>query len=157
MYKLRVTTWIDAPAEICFDLARGIEAHVESSMGTGERVVGDRQSGLLAPGDEVTWEGRHLGVTQRLSSRITEFRPVAHFQDRMTRGAFKSFEHDHFFDPKDGGTMMTDVVSFQAPLGPIGWFAERLLLARHLRRFLIRRGIALKEMAERDPRSARDR
>lgn len=44
---------------------------------------------------------------------------------------------------------MTDVLRFQAPLGPIGWLAERIVLGPHLRRFLVERGLALKAMAER--------
>ena len=148
MYRLTVTTSIAAPLSTCFDLARSVEAHAQSAAGTGERVVGGRTSGLLELGDEVIWEARHFGVVQRLSSRITEFRPPAFFQDRMTRGAFRFLEHDHLFEPQDGGTLMTDILRFQAPFGPLGWIAERLLLAPHLRRFLIARGLALKAMAE---------
>jgi ligand-binding SRPBCC domain-containing protein len=66
----------------------------------------------------------------------------------MTRGAFRFLEHDHLFEPEGNGTRMSDIVRFQAPLGPLGWIAERLLLAPHLRRFLIARGLALKAMAE---------
>ncbi|HVS70374.1 MAG TPA: hypothetical protein VHQ47_03880 [Phycisphaerae bacterium] len=44
--------------------------------------------------------------------------------------------------------MMTDVVRFAAPWGVLGWVAERVLLGRHLRRFLEQRGAALKRMAE---------
>jgi ligand-binding SRPBCC domain-containing protein len=112
-------------------------------------VVGVRQTGLLELGEEVTWEGGHLGVVQRLSSKITVLEPYSFFQDRMIQGAFRFFEHDHLFEPKDGGTTMTDLVRFRAPYGPLGWLAERLLLAGHLRRFLVARGIALKQMAER--------
>jgi ligand-binding SRPBCC domain-containing protein len=108
MYKLRVTTSIAAPAETCFDLARSVDAHVQSATGTGERVVGGRMSGLLELDDEVTWEGKHFGVVQRLSSKITEFRPYRYFQDRMTQGAFRFLEHDHLFETRDGGTIMID-------------------------------------------------
>jgi ligand-binding SRPBCC domain-containing protein len=67
----------------------------------------------------------------------------------MVRGAFKFLEHDHHFEPGNKGeTIMIDTLRFQAPFGPLGWLAERLLLARHLRRFLIQRGLALKAMAE---------
>ena len=126
-----------------------MEAHLRSAANTGERIVGGRLSGLLELGDEVTWEGRHFGITQRLSSKITKFQPYTFFQDRMTRGAFRFFEHDHLFAPQGNGTVMTDVVKFQAPFGLLGWIAERAVLAPHLRRFLIARGLALKEMAER--------
>jgi ligand-binding SRPBCC domain-containing protein len=153
MYRLCVTTSIAAPISTCFDLARSVDAHVESAAGTGERIVGGRQSGLLELGDEVTWEGKHFGITQRLSSKITQFCPHTFFQDRMTKGVFRFLEHDHVFEPQGSGTLMTDVLSFRAPFGPIGWLAERLLVAPHLRRFLISRGLALKSMAER-PRQA---
>lgn len=148
MYEVRVTTSIAAPAEICFDLARSVDAHVQSAAGTGERVVGGRMSGLLELDDEVTWEGKHFGVVQRLSSKMTELRPYTYFQDRMTRGAFRFLEHDHLFEMRDDGTMMTDLVKFRAPFGPLGWIAERPILAPHLKRFLISRGLALKAMAE---------
>jgi ligand-binding SRPBCC domain-containing protein len=148
MYELTVTTSICAPIATCFDLARSVEAHLQSAANTGERVVAGRLSGLLELGDEVTWEAKHFGVTQQLSSRITEFRPYSFFQDRMIRGAFRFFEHDHLFETDGDGTRMTDVLRFQAPLGPLGWIAERILLAPRLRRFLVTRGLALKAMAE---------
>ena len=149
MYTLRVTTTIAAPAARCFDLARSIDAHILSAGRSGEKAVGGRTSGLLELGQEVTWEARHFGLRQRLTSRITAFEPPRYFQDRMIRGVFRFLEHDHFFEPDEsGGTVMVDVMRFQAPLGLLGWLAERLFLARHLRRFLQQRNLALKAMAE---------
>ena len=150
MYQVCVITVIAAPPTVCFDLARSVDAHLESAANTGEKAVGGKTSGLLGLGDEVTWEGRHFGVRQRLTSRITQFVRPSFFQDRMVAGAFRFLEHDHAFEPRDGGTVMTDVVRFVAPLGPLGWVAERAFLASHLRRFLVQRGAALKGMAERD-------
>ena len=157
LYELRVLTTIAAPPDQCFDLARSVDAHVKSATGTGERVVAGRTSGLLELGDEVTWEGRHFGVVQRLSSRITALDRPVFFQDRMTRGAFRSFEHDHRFTATaDGRTEMLDVVRFASPFGPAGWLAERLVLSGHLRRFLVRRGQVLRRLAER-PAGREDR
>ena len=148
MHQLRVSTWIAAPPRVCFDLARSVDAHLASAADTGERAVAGKTCGLLGLGDEVTWRARHLGVTQHLTSRITAFEPPNFFQDRMTRGAFRFLQHDHHFVPHAGGTQMVDVLRFSAPLGPIGWVVERVVLGPHLRRFLIRRGAALKQMAE---------
>jgi ligand-binding SRPBCC domain-containing protein len=149
MYTVRVTTTIASSATRCFDLARGVDAHIQSAGQTRERVVGGRTSGLLELGEEVTWEGCHFGITQRLTSRITAFRRPQFFQDRMVKGAFKFLEHDHHFEPREGGgTIMIDELRFQAPFGLLGWLMERLLLARHLRRFLCHRGLELKSIAE---------
>jgi ligand-binding SRPBCC domain-containing protein len=149
MYTLRVSTTIASPPTRCFDPARSVDVHVQTAGSSGEKAVGGRTSGLLELGDEVTWEARHLGVRQRLTSRITAFQSPSYFQDRMIQGAFRFLEHDHRFEPADDGTtVMVDVVRFAAPFGPVGWLAERLLLAGHLRRFLKERGLALKVLAE---------
>ena len=148
MYNLRISTFIKAAPQTCFDLARSVDAHLKSAQNTQERVVFGRQSGLLELDEEITWEARHLGVTQRLTSKITQLQKYTFFQDRMTKGAFAFFEHDHIFEPHNEGTLMIDVLRFKAPFGILGWVAERIVLASHLKKFLKTRGLALKAMAE---------
>ena len=150
MPTIELTTHIAAPRERCFDLARSVELHVHSTSATGERAVGGRTTGLLGPGDEITWRARHLGVRQSLSGRITAYDRPRHFQDTMLRGAFARLRHDHYFDADDGGTVMRDVLDYAAPLGPLGRLAERLFLTAYLRRFLTARNRALKAVAESD-------
>lgn len=151
MIHLRVETLIAAPVARCFDLSRSVDAHVLSAAETDERVVEGRTSGLLELGEEVTWEARHFGIRQRLSSRIVVMQRPQFFQDRMTRGAFKSFEHDHLFsETPNGETLMVDLLRIEAPWGLLGRVAERCLLASHLRRFLEQRAHALKQLAESD-------
>lgn len=123
---------------------------MRSTAGTRERAVAGKQSGLLELGDEVTWRARHLGVWQELTSRITVLERPRHFRDSMVRGAFAGFDHDHFFTPAPGGTIIRDVFDFRAPLGPIGWLVERLFLTAYMRRFLTARLRALKVLAESD-------
>src|SRR5919201_6660295 len=99
MPVIRLETLIDAPAERCFDLARDVEAHVGSTARTRERAVAGVTSGLLGPGDEVTWEAVHLGVRQRLTVRVTRCEPPTFFEDVLLRGAFKRLTHRHAFRP----------------------------------------------------------
>jgi ligand-binding SRPBCC domain-containing protein len=148
MPTIRIATSIDAPPERCFDLARDVGAHVRSTASTGERAVGGVTEGLLALGDEVTWEARHLGVTQRLTARIARFERPTVFEDVMVRGAFASLRHVHEFVPRDGGTTMVDTFTFESPLGPLGAIVDRLFLAGYMRRFLVSRAEELKRMAE---------
>lgn len=109
MATIELSLHVNAPPARCFDLARSIDAHTYSTASTRERVVGERQSGLLALGDAVTWRARHFGMSQELTSRITAYDRPRHFRDSMIRGAFARFDHDHFFIPADGGTLMRDV------------------------------------------------
>ena len=67
----------------------------------------------------------------------------------MVRGAFRRFDHDHFF-AADGpdATVMRDVFDFDSPLGPLGRLANFLFLTRYMRKFLSVRNTALKATAE---------
>jgi ligand-binding SRPBCC domain-containing protein len=117
---IEVVTDIYAPAELCFDLARDIDLHIESTAGTGEKAVGRVQTGLIDLGEEVTWEATHFGIRQRLTSRITQFDRPWHFRDSQVRGAFRRFDHDHYFMVECGTTVMRDVFDYEPPLGLLG-------------------------------------
>jgi ligand-binding SRPBCC domain-containing protein len=146
---IELTTVISAPRERCFDLARSIDLHLQSASATGETAVAGRTSGLIEMGEEVTWRARHFGVWQHFTSRITAYDRPGHFRDSMTRGAFRSFEHDHFFtEMPDGRTQMRDVMVFHAPLGPLGRLVEKLVLIRYLARFLADRNQVIQQAAE---------
>jgi ligand-binding SRPBCC domain-containing protein len=148
MPVIRIVTAIDAPVGVCFDLARDIDFHTASLAGTGERAVAGRTAGLIGPGESVTWEGRHLGVRQRFTAEVTAFDRPFFFRDVMTAGAFRSFAHDHRFEERGGRTVMTDVVEFRSPLGPVGWLVDWLFLVGYLRRLLGGRCSAIKHRAE---------
>ena len=150
MARIELSLHVNAPAARCFDLARSIDAHVQTTSTTGERAVGGRTSGLLDLGDEVTWRARHFGVWQELTSGITAFDRPHYFRDSMVRGAFGQFDHDHYFDEVDGGTLLRDVFAYRAPFGAAGWLAERLFVTAYMRRFLLARLQELKAMAESD-------
>ncbi len=150
MPVLRLTTTITAPAARCFDLARSVELHLQSTADTHEQIVAGVTRGLMGPGDRVTWRARHFGVWQRLTSEITAFDRPHHFRDSMVRGAFARFDHDHFFRERHGVTTMQDVFDFDSPLGPLGRLVDALVLAGYMRRFLARRNRELKRVAESD-------
>ena len=137
-----------APIERVFDLSRSVDAHVDSTSQTGERAVAGVTTGLLALGDHVTWEARHFGVRQRLTSRIVEFQRPHHFRDSMVSGAFARIDHDHDFSTLDTGTRTSDRFDFDSPLGPLGRLADALFLTRYMRALLETRLRVIKRIAE---------
>ena len=139
---------IAAVPAVCFDLARSVDAHIASAGASGERAAAGVTSGLLGLGDEVTWRGRHFGIVQELTSRITAFDRPRYFRDEMVRGPFRRLVHDHYFEAIAGGTRTRDVFDFAAPLGVLGRFVERGMLTGYLRRFLAERARVLKRLAE---------
>ncbi len=146
--RIEVVTRIAAPVARCFDAARDIDLHMASVAHTGERAVAGRTSGLIGLGERVTWRARHLGVVQHLTSQITAFAPPHYFQDRMVKGAFASFVHDHHFEEFEGRTTMTDVIEFRLPLGPIGRLVDRFILRDVLERLIVHRGEELRRAVE---------
>ncbi len=148
LIEIRTSTIIGAPIERVFDLARDTRVHEQTTSWTKERVVACKRDGLLEQGDVVTFEATHFGIKQRLTSKIIRCEVPNIFVDQMQKGAFKSLSHEHRFEATSEGTVMTDVLILEAPLGLLGWIAERLFLAGYMKRFLERRNEFLKEIAE---------
>jgi len=148
MTIITVETYIQAPVEICFDLARDIGLHCRTAASTQERAVGGVTTGLIGLGEEVTFEAVHFGIRQRLTAHITEFDPPHGFTDEMLRGAFKTLRHVHEFRSEGAGTVMTDTLTWTAPFGILGKLADSLFLKAHMRHFLKERNANLKQIAE---------
>ncbi len=140
---------IDAPIELCFDLARDMDIHKRTAWPhTKEAIIDGVRTGLIGLNETVTFEATHFGVRQRLTSKVVELDRPYLFVDEMQHGAFRSMRHTHIFEEVQGKTRMSDIVEFSAPYGPIGWIAERLVLRSYLTRFLMHRNEQLKEIAE---------
>lgn len=149
MTTIVVETRIAAPIELCFDLARDVEAHLKTSSSTGERAVGGKTSGLLDLNDIVTFEAVHFGIRQRLISRIVEFDRPRRFVDEMVQGAFSSLRHVHEFVVDGDAVVMRDTLTWRSPFGPLGVLADKLFVESHMRRFMVKKQSELKAYAER--------
>ena len=148
MPKIELITLINAPIETCFDLARSIDLHMESTKQTGEQAIAGRTSGLIELGETVTWRARHFGIRQTLTSKITDFDRPNFFADELVKGAFKSFRHEHRFHAQGNQTMMKDVFVFESPLGILGRLVNWLVLKKYMTRLLIKRNEVIKAVAE---------
>jgi hypothetical protein len=141
---IRLETLIAAPPQRCFDLSLSVDLHLASAGTTRERVVSGPASGVLGPGDTVTWAGWHMGGRRRLTVRVTAYDPPRMFRDEMVEGPFRHMRHDHLFEPHDRGTWMRDEFDFASrfPLFDV------LVLRPYLRRFLARRNATIRRVAE---------
>ena len=148
MPLIKTETIIRANKETCFNLARNIDIHQESLKFSAEIAIAGKTSGLIELGESVTWEARHLGFVQHLTSQITEFKQSSYFVDEMVSGAFKSFRHEHVFCESDNNTIMTNVFYFESPYGILGKVANRLFLKKYVSYLLVKRNNFLKQKAE---------
>ncbi len=146
MGEISIRTWIDAPVDHCFDVARDVEVHAESAAFSGERLVAPgRLTGRVEAGDLLCFEGRHFGMRHRFSTRITHVDRPHVFVDEQVEGFFRQLRHAHWFSPRDGGTLMTDHLEWRAPLGKL---MDALYMTRHLSWFVRTKQAHLKRIAE---------
>lgn len=140
--------YINAPINVCFDLARNVEVHTETTSKTKERAIDGVTVGLMENSDTVTWEAIHLGVRQKLTAKIIEMEKPYKFTDVMVKGAFHSFTHTHEFIESGTGTIMKDTFSYKSPFGILGKIANKLFLEKYMRNFILNRAKELKRIAE---------
>lgn len=145
---IKIELTVNAPVQRVFDLARCIDLHEKTMSKHNEKAVAGRTKGLINLGETVTWRAKHFGVSQKLTSKITQFETPHHFRDSMISGAFARFDHDHFFKESVGQTRMRDVFDYDSPLKFLGKIADALFLESYMRRILIERNELIKQTAE---------
>lgn len=148
MSRIRLVTVIKAPTERCFDVSRDVDVHLGSMQSSNERVIGGVTSGMLGPGEEVTWRARHFGITWRMTSKITNYERPYRFVDETQRGPFASFRHEHRFKQQGKTTIVFDVVDYRLPLGPFGALANAVFVGSYLHRLIGERNQYVKATAE---------
>jgi len=144
---IQLTTLIDAPIERCFDLSRSIDLHLLSTHKTEEKAVAGVTSGFINKGETVTWEAVHFGIRQQLTTKIIQMDYPTFFMDVMQKGAFKSMDHEHYFEATEAGTLMCDIFRYEVPYGLAGKLFDKLALKKHMTRLLEERNEVIKKAA----------
>ncbi|CAN5806307.1 hypothetical protein BH11BAC4_BH11BAC4_14910 [soil metagenome] len=83
MPTIEIETTINASMELYFDLSRSIDLHQISTAATNEKAIDGKTTGLINPGEFVTWQATHFGISQKLTSTITHFNRPFHFRDEQ--------------------------------------------------------------------------
>lgn len=136
MVRFEAQSLMPVDPETAFDLSLSIDAHLDSFEHSGEQAIGGVTAGVIGLGEFVTWRARHFGITWTMTSTITEWDRPHRFVDEQRTGPFRSFRHEHRFEPVEHGTRLTDDVEFEAPFGMLGRVVERLVLGRYLRHLI---------------------
>ena len=148
MPTIHLTTFIAAPPERVFDLSRNIDLHKQSMTKHKEQAVAGIRFGLIEKDETVTWKAKHLFRTRFLRSRVTEMIKPKLFIDEQAEGDFKMMKHEHHFKPCENGTIMIDLIQFEAPYGIAGKWFNTLYLTRYIRKLMEHRNKTIKEFAE---------
>ena len=142
-FRLDTSHWLPRPPEEvfhfyadAFNLERLTPPWLRFQVNTPPPIV------MLA-GVEIDYRLRLKGVPLSWRSRITAWEPPFRFVDEQVRGPYRRWVHEHTFTPRDGGTLVRDLVEYDM-LG--GWLVDRLMVRRDLSRIFAYRQQRLAEL-----------
>lgn len=105
---------------------------------------------VMTPGPIRMREGRRIDYRLRVhrwpirwQSWIAAWEPPHRFVDEQVRGPYRFWRHEHRFEARDGGTFVTDEVSYGVPGGRL---VHKLLVKRDLLRIFQFRQQRLEEL-----------
>ena len=130
MAHIELRNEIDASIDVFFDLARSIDAHLDSMANSREQATSGVTSGLVGLGEQVTWKATHFRVPLKMTSKVTEMASPDRFVDEHVKGPFRRFRHEHRFESIGDGALMIDLVDFASPFGLIGRVVDQIVLQR---------------------------
>jgi uncharacterized protein (TIGR01777 family) len=142
-HQLRQSTRINAPIDEVF-------AFFSDAANLGVITPPDLAFRIVTPqpidmGDGTVIDYR-IGIgpfPMRWRTVIESWRPPQGFIDSQHKGPYRSWWHSHSFRSDGDSTVMEDRVYYAAPLGPLGRIANRLFIARMLRRIFSYRSQAI--------------
>lgn len=74
----------------------------------------------IRQGTLINYSLRLHGIPLRWTSEIVEWEPPHRFVDLQLRGPYKQWRHEHCFEARDGGTLISDTITLALPLGALG-------------------------------------
>jgi ligand-binding SRPBCC domain-containing protein len=73
-----------------------------------------------------------LGIKMNWLTEITQVDEKIFFIDEQRIGPYKIWHHQHRIEPVEGGVLMTDIVTYQPPMGFLGSIANTLVIKNKL-------------------------
>jgi ligand-binding SRPBCC domain-containing protein len=103
----------------------------------------------VKPGDSVHLWCSLYGLPFYWKATVTEYEQDLSFVDCMNHGPFAMWRHSHFFESRNGGTLMTDRIEYMLPFSFFGEMAYHLFVKNELERiFTVRHKKALKSLGD---------
>ena len=73
-----------------------------------------------------------LGIPMKWITEIKYVHDKEFFVDEQRKGPYKIWHHEHHFKAVEGGVEMTDIVSYEIPLGILGKIAHPIVVKKKL-------------------------
>lgn len=69
-----------------------------------------------------------LGIPMPWVTEITHVQPRSYFVDEQRYGPYSLWHHLHGFEEVNGGVVMTDILHYRIPMGPVGKLMGKLFI-----------------------------
>lgn len=79
-------------------------------------------------------------------TEITQVKNKSFFVDEQRVGPYKLWHHQHHLKQEEDGILMTDIISYEPPFGPLGALANWIIIKRKLEEIFEFRRYALTQV-----------
>ncbi len=110
-------------------------------------VTSNSGGGKMYPGMIITYKVSPLfGLKLNWMTEITHVKDHEYFVDEQRQGPYSMWHHQHKIEAIEDGVLMTDIVTYQPPMGILGAIANSLLIRSKLRQIFDFRTVALEKL-----------
>lgn len=96
-------------------------------------ILGDEPQPMYA-GQVIQYTVKPLfNIPMRWVTEITHVNEPYFFVDEQRKGPYTMWHHQHFFEETEQGVLMTDIVTYEPPLGFLGQIANAVLIKSELK------------------------
>ena len=87
-----------------------------------------------------------LNIPLKWVTEITHVKEKKYFVDEQRVGPYKMWHHEHIFEIKKEGVLMTDIISYVPPFGILGTIANLMFIKKRVNTIFDYRNIILEKM-----------
>ena len=138
-------TWVQRPLNETFsffntpkNLSKLMPSFMKFTLITPEPIV-------MKEGAIFDYKIKLFGMPMRWQSYISYYNPPYQFVDIQLKGPHDYWHHEHSFSEQNGGTMITDRVSYRMPLGSLGSLADKIIVSKINQRLFKHRDAFIKD------------
>ncbi|OIP02860.1 MAG: hypothetical protein AUJ98_00040 [Bacteroidetes bacterium CG2_30_33_31] len=109
-------------------------------------VTGDTGKEKMYPGMIITYKvSPLLGIKLNWVTEITQVKDKEYFVDEQRIGPYSMWHHEHKIEAVEGGVLMTDIVTYQPPMGILGAIGNMLFIKKQLQDIFEYRSMVLEK------------
>jgi ligand-binding SRPBCC domain-containing protein len=134
MYQLKTKQFVKTDIATCWDFfsdPKNLSKITPQSMGF---IVRTELPDKMYEGLMIEYTVRPmLGIPMNWITEIKTVKNHSFFVDEQRKGPYRIWHHEHHFKEVEGGVEMTDIVSYELPLGFLGRLMHPILVKNKLK------------------------